>query len=62
MDVPKGGFLLGGRGAQRFNRARRTARSLVQAGRRRVGRGGGQDERVRDIVREGARALFRRNR
>lgn len=62
MDVPKGGFLKGGRGATRINRARRTARSLIQTGRRRVGRGRAPDERVRDIVREGARALFRRNR
>jgi len=62
MDVPRGGFLRGGRGAQRVGRARRFVRSLIEGQRRRVGRGGVQGERARDIIREGARGLFRRNR
>lgn len=62
MDVPRGGFLRGGRNAERTGRTRRFLRSLIQQGRRRVGRGGVQDERARDVVAEGARAIFGRRR
>jgi len=61
MDIPRRGFLRGRRGAQRVGKRRRTARSLIQAGRRRGGRNV-RGERARDIIREGARGIFRRNR
>jgi hypothetical protein len=56
MDIPRRGFLRGGRDAVRTNRFRRTARSLAQQARRAVGFGGVPDERVRDIIGEGRRA------
>lgn len=62
MDTPKGGFLRGGRDAERTGRARRIGRSVIQQARRLFGRGGVQDERARDIVAEGARAVFGRRR
>ena len=62
MDVPKTGFLRRVLGAERAGRVRRTARSILQTGRRRLSRGGVQGERARDIVREGGRAIFRRGR
>lgn len=60
MDVPRNGFLRRTLGAERAGRLRRFARSVLQTGRRRLGRGGVQGERPGDIVREGGRALFRR--
>ena len=51
MDVPKTGFLRRTLGAERAGRGRRFVRSLVQAGRRRFGRGGVGGERPGDIVR-----------
>lgn len=62
MDVPKTGFLRRTLGAERAGRGRRFVRSVLQLGRRRVGRGGVQGERARDIVKEGGRAIFRRGR
>ena len=62
MDVPKTGFLRRVLGAERAGRVRRLTRSILQTGRRRLGRGGVQGERGRDIVKEGANALFRRGR
>jgi len=62
MDVPKTGFLRRTLGAERAGRGRRFVRSLVQAGRRRFGRGGVGGERPGDIIREGGRAIFRRGR
>lgn len=70
MNFPKGGSLTGGQTAARVGRGRRAARSVAQAARRLFGRGGVQDETVRDIVREGRRArtaggrrgIFGRNR
>lgn len=56
MDIPRRGFLRGGRDAVRTSRPRRIARSLAQQARRVVGRGAAPDERVRDIVTEGRRA------
>lgn len=65
MDVPRVGFGRG-RGAQRVSRARRFARSVIQAGRRRIGRGGVQEETAGQVAREAARAarqrIFRRGR
>ena len=62
MDVPKTGFLRRVLGAERAGRGRRLTRSILQAGRRRLGRGGVGGERPGDIVREGGRAVFRRGR
>lgn len=62
MDIPRGGFLRGGRNAARVSRPRRITRSILQQARRAVGRGGAPDERVRDIVQEGRRARFGRGR
>lgn len=54
----------GGRGAQRVGLARRLARSLITAGRRRVGRGGAGGERPGAVVGEAVgrarQRLFRR--
>ena len=62
MDAPKTGFLKRILGAERAGRVRRLTRSILQTGRRRLGRGGVQGERGRDIVKEGANAHFRRGR
>jgi hypothetical protein len=62
MDVPKTGFLRRVLGAERAGRVRRLTRSILQTGRRRLGRGGVQGERASDIIREGGNALFRRGR
>ena len=63
MDTPKSGGRGNRRmGARRAGRLRRTASALAQLGRRRAGRGGRQDERVRDIVAEGLGSIFRRRR
>ena len=62
MDVPKTGFLRRILGAERAGRVRRLTRSILQTGRRRLGRGGVQGERAGDIIREGRNALFRRSR
>ena len=59
MNYPEEGYL-SGRVAIRISRTRRLARSLIQSTRRKVGRGRSPDERVRDILREGSRAFFRR--
>ena len=48
MDVPKTGFLRRVLGAERAGRVRRLTRSILQTGRRRLGRGGVQGERGRD--------------
>lgn len=56
MNFPKGGFLTGGQTAARVGRLRRGARSVAQTLRRAFGRGGVQDETVRDIIGEGRRA------
>ena len=62
MDVPKGGFLQGGRDAERVGRGRRIGRSVLQTLRRAVGMGAAPDERARDVAAEGARAIIGRRR
>lgn len=61
MDVPKTGpFGRDELDAENPSLPRRFARSILQLGRRRLGTGGVQTERARDVAREGARRIRRR--